>query len=183
MHGAKHCSVAAGGADIGYVLHELVLVDLAQDTLAEIFGDALHLLAHGGILIRKVGMASAGVYDAKGISAGGKIKIELLDNGICRVGKVDLNERADRACHLVEQTAGLAEELVLRRLSYLRDFNIAHLAVIKQMVKNSSEQDFKRRRGRKARAGEHIRRCRRIECADIISARLELGAHAADKCL
>ena len=54
MHGAKHCSVTAGGADIGYVLHELVLVDLAQDALAEVFGDALHLLAHGGILIGKI---------------------------------------------------------------------------------------------------------------------------------
>ena len=92
MHGAKHCSVAAGRADISYVLHELVLVNLAQDTLAEIFGDALHLLAHGGILIRKIRVASAGVYDAKRISAGGEIKIELLDNGLCRVGKVDLNE-------------------------------------------------------------------------------------------
>lgn len=93
MHGAKHCSVAAGRADIGYVLHELVLINLAQDTLAEIFGDALHLLAHGGILIRKVGMASAGVYDAKGISAGGEIKIELLDNGIAGSAKsISTNE-------------------------------------------------------------------------------------------
>lgn len=93
MHGAQHRSVAAGRADISYVLHELVLVNLAQDTLAEIFGDALHLLAHGGILIRKVGMASAGVYDAKGISAGSKSKSSFSITGFAGSAKsISTNE-------------------------------------------------------------------------------------------
>ena len=137
MHGAKHGSVSAGGTDIGDILHKLALVNLAQNALAEICRNALHLLAHGGVLVG--GVASAGVHYAQGIAAGGKIEVNLLDNGLCGVGEIYLDKRADGACHLVEQTAGLAEEFVLRRLRYLRYFNVADLSVVKQMVYYSSE--------------------------------------------
>ena len=100
-------------------------------------------------------MISAGVNNAKGVSAGCKIKIDLIDNGIRRILEINCNKAADRACRLIKKSAGLAEVLVLGILSNLRNLDRRNLAVIVKMIKNCSDQNLVSRRGRKTRSRKH----------------------------
>ena len=100
-------------------------------------------------------MIRAGIDDAEGVAAVGKVKIQPLHLGLGRVGKVNADDIAHAAGHLIHQAAGLAEVNVFRVLSDLGNFNGGEPAIQKQMVKDGSKQHLKGGGAGKPAAGQH----------------------------
>ena len=157
MNGSEHGSVADRAADNGDILLKFVPVNVAEHALAKFGRHALHLAANRCIFGGQTRMISACVDDAKRMVAGSEVKIDLFDYGLSGVVEIYLNEAADGAGHLIHQTAGLAEILILGELRYLRYLNGADFAVVIEIIEHRAEQHFKRRRGRETRAGEDVR--------------------------
>ena len=101
-------------------------------------------------------MVSAGVDDAEVVACRGDVKVDLVDHGSGGICKVDANDAANRACNLVHESAGLAEELVLGVLRELCNFNVVNLAVVVKMAKDVSDHILERRRGGDARSLEDV---------------------------
>ena len=77
-------------------------------------------------------MVAAGVDYHKAVPMCGKVKNDLVNHRLLRVPKVYSGKSADRACHLIHQSAGLAEVNVFGSLRYFRDLDrIDASAVIK----------------------------------------------------
>ena len=112
VESAKDRTVANLFTKSGNILHKLFSASFAENGSSELCGNRLHLGGNSGIVGGKICVVSACVDDAEAISCLGKVKINLLNNrrrGIC---KVDRNDTACSASHLVHKSARLAEELV-----------------------------------------------------------------------
>ena len=68
MDGAQHRAVAGFLADFRNLCVKLLLIDLAQDFLAEEFRNFLHFDRHCRILVGQVGMIRARINGAEGIT-------------------------------------------------------------------------------------------------------------------
>ena len=68
MDGAQHRAVAGFLADISDLFVELLLIDLAQDFLAEEVCDLFHFNGHRRVLVGQVGMIRARINGAEGIT-------------------------------------------------------------------------------------------------------------------
>ena len=146
MQRAQNGAVAQLFAQGGDDLQHRLKVCLTQLRDAHFVCDGVHLVRHGGIFVRQVGMVAADIHDAQRIAGRGKIEIELFDHRLFGVGKVDGDDAADRGSHLIEQSARLAEIDIFGILGDLGDVLGRHLAVVAQMAQNDADEHFKRRR-------------------------------------
>ena len=134
MHGAQDGAVAGLCADLLELRIELRFVDLAQDLLAEAARDAAHLLRDGGVFVGQIRVVRAGIEDAGRIAAVGKVKVDLFDDGLFGVRKVDEHEPADRRRHLVHEARGLSKIDVLGVLADLCNLDGRELVLKEQTV-------------------------------------------------
>ena len=176
MHGAQRGAVARGGADLAQTGEKGVLIHFAQYGLAEDGGDGLHLARDGGVLVGQVGVVGAAVDDAQGVAKGREIELQMLDDGLRGVGKVDRDDAADGGGHLIHQAAGLAEILVFDLLPEPGDLDGVQ-ARAAEPTGDRPQQHLKGGRGGETAARQH-------RGADIgVKARLEpgKGGDAADQ--
>ena len=96
VHRAQYGAVAAAFAQGGKGGIERLLVDVVEDLLAEERRNLLHLRRNGGILVGEVCVAGMGVDDAQGVTAVGKVKVDLFHNRRSGVCKVDKDQTSDR---------------------------------------------------------------------------------------
>ena len=79
-------------------------------------------------------MACVGVDDAERMAAVGKVKVDLFDDGLLGIRKVDEHEPADRGRHLVHEARGLSEIDVLGVLADLCNLDGRELVLKEQTV-------------------------------------------------
>ena len=91
-------------------------------------------------------MISAGVDNAKCMSAGSKIKIDLIYNRLSRVFEINRDKAADGACSLIKKSARLAEIFILGLLGNFCNLNGRNLAVVIKMVEYRSDKHLVSRR-------------------------------------
>ena len=138
------------------VFHNLLLRNLTQNLFSEKGGNGLHFASDKAVFIGKVAVVALGVNNTKAVTCFFKIKAHALNNRTRRIGKVDCDKAADRASHLVKQTAGLFEMHIFGVLGNFCNFNGTDFSVIVKMIENCSDKNFKRRRGRKTGAGQNL---------------------------
>ena len=73
----------------GKLCKNLVVGYTAEYLFAEVGCEILHIRGYGGVVVVKVCVVSAGVYDAEAVACVGKAEVKLFDNGSGGVGKVD----------------------------------------------------------------------------------------------
>ena len=180
VHGAQDGPVTGSGADLFQTGVEGVLVHLPQMLLAENGAHGLHFPGNRGILIRQIRMICAGIDDAEGVAAGGKVKVQRLHHGMGSIGKVDGHDAAHGGGHLVHQAAGLAEIVIFGILADLGDLNGGETAAV-QTVDDRPQQDLKGGRGGEPAArqdpGSHIG----VKAADRMAKLRDPGGHAANE--
>ena len=181
VHRAQYGAVAAAFAQGGKGGIERLLVDVVEDLLAEERCNLLHLRRNGGILVGEVCVAGMGVDDAQGVTAVGKVKVDLFHNRRSGVCKVDKDQTSDRRRHLVHQTRGLSEVDVFGVLSDLGNFDGRELIFKEQTVEDSADQNLESGGAGKTRAGENCGADLRVEAAELTAACLECCGNAAHK--
>ena len=122
-----------------------------------------------------------GVDDAQGVTAVGKVKVDLFHNRRSGVCKVDKDQTSDRRRHLVHQTRGLSEVDVFGVLSDLGNFDGRELIFKEQTVEDSADQNLESGGAGKTRAGENCGADLRVEAAELTAACLECCGNAAHK--
>ena len=181
MHCTQNGTVIDLLTDERNILHKFVLVNISENTLAEHRSSPLHLASYGSIIVGKVGVISAGINNAKSVTAGSKVEIDLFDYRLRRILEIYRYKAADRACRLIEKSARLAEKFILGILSNLCKLHGSNLAVVIKVVENRAHKYLICRRGRKSRAGKHTIHACAIKAADIVTILLETGAHSPYK--
>ena len=103
--------------------------DLQQVILAEESTQFLQFPGNGGIFIGQIGVVCAAVDDAQVITFFLEIKVDLLNDWVFRISKVNVDHAAHRRCHLIHQAARLTEVYILGVLSDLSNLNGAELLI------------------------------------------------------
>ena len=80
----------------------------------------------------------------------------IFNYWIFGIVKVDINEAANRARHLVHKSARLSEEYVFGILRHLCNFHVVNATLVIEIVKNVTNHYLKSGRGRKTRALEYV---------------------------
>ena len=155
MHGTQHSPVSAGFPQCRDGSFKFRLGNLPQHLFAKLPGNAAHFRRNCRIASGQVCMISAAVDDAQGIACFFQIQGHLPDAGVVRIRKVNGCHIAKGACHLIHQTAWLAEKDIFRILPDLGDGNRCFRSVSKKGVDDISQQDFKRRRAGQTGALQH----------------------------
>ena len=84
-------------------------------------------------------MTAAGIGYANAVTVFFKAQVKLLEAWSGRVKKVNKNNAAESRCHLIHQTAGLAEVFILGILPELRKLR-GRKATGKQLVEDLAYQ-------------------------------------------
>ena len=126
-------------------------------------------------------MAGTGIDDAESIAFLCQVEIDLLNDGLLHIGKIDGNNTADRGGGLIHQAAGLAEPVVLGLLAHLGDLHCIKGIVTIEIVENDTCQGLESGRGGKAGAAQHAAGAIGIKTADCKTAGFRLSCHAADQ--
>jgi len=163
------------------VLHHFLFTHFMQNVLSEIFCHGTHLCRYRRIVRCQIRMRSLGIGDTQMISPGCKIIIQFFKLRFFRICKIDMHQTADRAGHLIHQSAGFSEIDILRILSDLCDLYRRNRTVIIEIGKNITKQGFKCRRGRKPRTDQHIAGHISLETADLKSPFLHPRCNTADQ--
>ena len=130
-----------------------------QILLSELFCNLLHLLRNADIIFCQISMTALGICNADMIASMFKVQIVLLNLRVFNIGKVNINESADRAYHLIHQTAALSKIPVFCILSDFCNLNSTCFSFVVILVDNRSNQHFKCCGRRKPAAAEDARRC------------------------
>ena len=112
MDSAENCTGTCKFAKSGYVCKYIFLGKLAENFFTEEGSDLFHFCGNGSVIVRKVCVGAACVYNAEVVSVGSKIKLDLFADGIFGICKVYVNKAAASAGDLVHKSAGLAEMYV-----------------------------------------------------------------------
>ena len=181
MERAQDRAVADGRAQFWDLREKFGFVRFAQHGFPERRRDRFHLGGNGSIVIGQVGVVAARIHDAEVVARARNIKIDLFDHGFLRVGKVDGNDPADGAGNLIHQSAGFAEEYVLRILREFGDLHVVHASVVVEVAQNVADHILKRRGRRNPRAFEHIGSRISVKAADGMTVLAEACRHARDQ--
>ena len=100
-------------------------------------------------------MAGPGIDDAQGMATGGKVEVHRGDHRVVLVKEIDAHQIAHSGGGLVHQTAGLAEEHILRILANPRNLRLAHPAIEEQVVDDGADEHLVGCGGAEAGAREH----------------------------
>ena len=126
-------------------------------------------------------MVAARVDDAKLVARMGEVEVHLFNDGLLRVLKVDRDEAAHRAAHLVHEAARLAEIGVFGVLADLGDLHRGRRAARVEAVEHRADDRLERGRRGEAGALEHAGGGVGVEAADAVAEGGKLGGHAADE--
>ena len=126
-------------------------------------------------------MIRATVDDAQGVASFGKVKIDLLNDRLFRILEVDVNQTANRGCHLIHQAAGFAEVDSFCILPNLGDFNSGQLLVEEQLIQDGTEQNLKGCRGAETAARKDCRIYHRIKTFQFSTSLDKAGSNTTDQ--
>ena len=143
-------------------------------------GNCLHLGGYGSVIVCKIGVVSARVYDAEVVACRGNIKGHLVDNGSLGIVEIDSNDTANCASDLIHKSAGLTEEDVLGILRELCDFNVIDLSVVIEVAEYVSYHILKSGGRGKSRAFENVGGGVSVKAADSVAFLKEARAHTCD---
>ena len=184
MSGAENGPVNIGHIQLfpnhGQAQEELFRLHLTQHFLTKYLGYSFHLSRNGSIVSRQIVMAAAGIDHDQRISLLGKVVIHRLDLRVF-VLEIDICQTAGAAGHLIQQSAGLAEIHVLRKLGNLGPVLVLQRTVIVKFIKNRAQHDFKSRRAAQTAAAAYGRGNGRVKAADLIAFLAQLIGHAANQ--
>ena len=155
MNGTKDGAIRNLLSQFRKLLQEFLFRNLTEDVLAKEAAHFFQFIGDCRIFISQICVVSAAVNDAKRISCFSKVEVDLLDLWLCGILKVNVNQAANTGCHLIHQTAGLAEVNIFGILANLCDLYSRQLFVIEQFVQNGTEQHLKGSRGTEAAAGKN----------------------------
>ena len=125
-------------------------------------------------------MVAARVDNAEVVARGGDVKIQLFGHGGCRIRKINGDDTAHGARHLIHQPAGLAEKLVFRILRQLCDLHIGDFAAVVQMIFDIADHILKRGGGGKPGAFQHAGGGIGVKPADGVALFAKARAHPGD---
>ena len=155
MQGAKHRPVAALPPQGGDGGAEVRLGHVPQHFFSEVGRHRPHLPGDGGVVVRQVAVAGAGVYNAKGVAGLAEVVVHPLHDGVGGVVEVDGYRAPHRRAHLVHQAAGFAEVDVFRVLADLGDGDGVKFTIAAETVEHAAHQGLVGGGGGKPGAGQH----------------------------
>ena len=126
-------------------------------------------------------MIRTGIDDTQGMATGSKIEVNRLDDRILLVKEIDGHQIAHGGSHLVHQTAGLAEEHILRVLADHGDFGLRYLAIEEQTVDDGADQHLIGSGRRQTAAGQNGGLAVSVEAFHLAAQLRKAGGHTADQ--
>ena len=180
MQGAKNRTVTDFPSQYGNFADDILFGHITQKTLAEMRGNRLHFRRNGSIISRQIGVVSAGIDNAEAVPGTGKIEIDFPDLRLGGIGKINGDNAADGAGNLIHQSAGLAEELILRILCEHCNLHRGNFSVIVEMVQDISDHVLKCGGRGKSASFEHAGSRVGIKAADFVSVFDKSGCHAGN---
>ena len=154
MNSTHNCPIAANAMQFRDGIEKFCRFDFPQILFSELFCNLFHLLRNADIVFRQVGMTALCIGDTNMIPSVFKVQIVLLNFRIFHICKINIDESADRADHLIHQTAALSEIPVFCILSDFCNLNSTCFSFVVILVDNRSNQHFKCCRRRKSAAAE-----------------------------
>ena len=182
VHGAQQRSAAELARERLHLIVEQRLVHLAQRFFAEELGDLMHVVLDARVIERQIAVISARIDDVDLVAL--EVEIERALLRASRILEINRAHAAQRNAYLIEQAAGLAEVLVLRKLGDKGLFLAADSAAVVELILNLGHQDLIGGRRGDARALEHPgghdrRKAARAEAAVALVIRLEVNLNFA----
>ena len=148
-------AVSAGLSQRRDLFPELILRHFPQDLFSEILCDRLHLRRNRSVVLCQVRVIGTGIDDAELIAAVRKGKRYFRDYRILFLLEVNGNCAADRAGHLVHQSAWLSEIYIFRILADFCDLYRIQCIRAEHMIEDHTDQGLKGcRRGQSGAAGD-----------------------------
>ena len=182
VDGTEHRTVAALLTQLRNCVKEICLIDLGQHILAKIGADGLNLTGNGSVFIGQIRMVSAGIDDAQGMTAGGKIKGNGFDHGMILIEEVDGHQVSDCGSGLIHQTTGFSEEHILRILADLSNLCLGNLGIKEQMVDDGADQHLISSRRAEAAAGQDCGFAVSVKALHFTAKLCKTGSNATDQC-
>ena len=121
---------------------EFLLRNLTKHIFSEVSSDLPHFFRDRRVIRRQILVAATAVDDAQRVAGIREFIVELFDLRIILVLKIDGDDPADGAGHLVHQTAGLAEVDVFRILADLRDLDRRKPVFAVHMIDDIADKRF-----------------------------------------
>ena len=129
---------------------------IPQDGFAKGCGNLAHFTGDSGIIAGQFCMVSAGVDDAQGMLTGMHVIADALHLRFCFILEINCHNAAHGGCHLIHQTAGLAEVNIFRILSDFGDINGIQFAAAEETVNHDTNDGFICRRRGQTGAAEYV---------------------------
>ena len=134
MERTHHGTVSRKCTHFRQVCDHLFLGNLRADLFSKVLCYFFHLVWNGRIICAQIRVAFSRIYNHQAVILRAEIKINLLHNRRFRIFKIDRNQTADRARHLIEQTRRLVPELVFCIFSDVGVGDNIHLSLVKHRI-------------------------------------------------
>ena len=173
MERTHHGTISRKCTHFRQVCDHLFLGNLRADLFAKVLRYFFHLVWNGRIICAQIRVAFSRIYNHQAVILRAEIKINLLHNRRFRIFKIDRNQTADRACHLIEQTRRLVPELVFCIFSDVGVGDNIHLSLVKHRISHRADQHLIGSRRADARRADNIAGNVCVKSADLVSSLLK----------
>ena len=139
MEGSHHGAIPCKLPDLRQVFNHILLLNVGADFLSKEFRHLLHLVGHGGIVGAQICMSLSCIYNNQAVILGTEIEIDLLNDRSFRVLKINRDQAAYRAGHLVQKAGCLVPELVLGVFSNVRIVHHIHFSIVEKCIDHGAD--------------------------------------------